>query len=57
MQIAHPFSIKMPVSYCHIGKYSWYVLRSIQNTYVHCVGRTQNLLMLNLAVHKITTRL
>ena len=30
-----------------------FVLRSIQNTYIHSVGGMQNFLMLNLVVHKV----
>lgn len=39
------------------GKYSLYVLRSIQSTNIKSAGKTWNFFMLNLVVHKVTTRL
>jgi hypothetical protein len=41
------FRLYKPIAWCCIGKQSQFVLRSTQNIQIHCVGRTQNFLMLN----------
>jgi hypothetical protein len=40
-----------------LGKQSLFIVRTIRNTQIHCVGRMQSFSVLKQVVYKVTTRL
>jgi hypothetical protein len=41
--------------YCCLGKQSLFIVRTIRNTQIHCVGRMQSVLMLKHVVNIMST--